>query len=376
MLNQKERDVVRLAIDKIERTLRPRPMPQSMAVEFGPVLRTPDDSQETVSLFVVEVIVRGAPDTLYITSRNGCYLRDKATYHATTQEVCAWVVQQEQAHYSRSASSPRSRDPPGSIGALRAFGIGVVSIASGEATSQCEVSRKSLTTLGQTFTLTRSEADGIVLLSTPRWLLPVPAEAGEGEAALAVCTVSGCGGTKLSVRVAQAVAVGVGASSPRAARLSCWRRRLACETGCLRLNNKARSAERGLLKGQSPRGQKGKDVSMKARNEGCRTTQRGGLKSGHLHTYYGKARRSDLWHVDWWLSIRSLCTVGEVWRSPGARALPCSLAPLLDSSHRSLDPADLGGDCLVRKDRGACRCSGVDEERHSLVRRDSQSDAA
>ncbi|KAH7986612.1 hypothetical protein HPB51_026637 [Rhipicephalus microplus] len=77
MLNQKERDVVRLDIDKMERTLRPRPMPQSIAVEFVPVLRTPDDSQETVSLFVIEMIVHGAPDTLYITSRNGCYLRDK-----------------------------------------------------------------------------------------------------------------------------------------------------------------------------------------------------------------------------------------------------------------------------------------------------------
>ncbi|KAH8034299.1 hypothetical protein HPB51_022752 [Rhipicephalus microplus] len=89
MLNQKERDVVRLGIDKMERTLRPRPMPQSIAVEFVPILRTPDDSREAVSVFVVEVIVRGAPDTLYIPSSNGCYLRDKATYHATTEEVRA-----------------------------------------------------------------------------------------------------------------------------------------------------------------------------------------------------------------------------------------------------------------------------------------------
>ncbi|KAH7977190.1 hypothetical protein HPB51_026958 [Rhipicephalus microplus] len=77
MLIEKERDVVCLAIHKMERTLRPHPMPQSIAVEFVPVLCTPDDSQETVSLFVIEMIVRGAPDSLYITSRNGCYLRDK-----------------------------------------------------------------------------------------------------------------------------------------------------------------------------------------------------------------------------------------------------------------------------------------------------------
>lgn len=93
----------------------------------------------------------------------------------------------------------------------------MVSIASGEATGEREVSRKSLAIVGKTFTPTGLEVDGVVLESTLRWLLPVPAGAGESEAALAAPTMSVCGGTELSVRVAQACAVGVSASSPRAA---------------------------------------------------------------------------------------------------------------------------------------------------------------
>ncbi|KAL3171902.1 hypothetical protein MRX96_013481 [Rhipicephalus microplus] len=90
MLNQKQ-DVVHLGIDKMECTLQPCPMPRSIAVEFVPVLRTPDDSQETVSLFVIEMIVHGAPDTLYITSKNGCYLCDKPHTTSPHKKCVHWL---------------------------------------------------------------------------------------------------------------------------------------------------------------------------------------------------------------------------------------------------------------------------------------------
>ncbi|KAH6946594.1 hypothetical protein HPB50_014152 [Hyalomma asiaticum] len=100
MLNHRERDSLRLGIDDMTRRLRPCLMPQSIDVEFVPVLRTREDSRETVSCFVVEVKVRGAPDTMYTTSDGNCYLRDgDMSYQATTQDVRAWVVQKEEARY-------------------------------------------------------------------------------------------------------------------------------------------------------------------------------------------------------------------------------------------------------------------------------------
>lgn len=100
MLNHRERDALRLGIDDMTRRLRPCLMPQSIDVEFVPVLRTREDSRETVSCFVVEVKVRGAPDTMYTTSDGNCYLRDgDMSYQATTQDVRAWVVQKEEARY-------------------------------------------------------------------------------------------------------------------------------------------------------------------------------------------------------------------------------------------------------------------------------------
>ncbi|XP_037518385.1 uncharacterized protein LOC119395173 [Rhipicephalus sanguineus] len=103
MLNHKERDCLRQGVDCMASNLRPRLMPQSITVEFVPVLRTPDDSRETVSCFVVEVMVRGAPDTMYTTSCGDCYLRaGDMSYQATTQDVRAWIVQQEEARYLRA----------------------------------------------------------------------------------------------------------------------------------------------------------------------------------------------------------------------------------------------------------------------------------
>ncbi|KAL3245393.1 hypothetical protein MRX96_018039 [Rhipicephalus microplus] len=77
-----------------------------------------------------------------------------------------------------------------------------MSIASVEAMGEREVSRKSLATVGETITPTGPEANEIALESKLRGLLPVPAGARESEAASAAPTVSGCGGTEVSVRVA------------------------------------------------------------------------------------------------------------------------------------------------------------------------------
>lgn len=107
MLNHKERDSFRLGIDAMSRHLRPCLMPQSIDVKFVPVLRTPEDSRETVSRFVVEVKVRGAPDTVYTTSDGNCYLRDGGmSCQARTQDVRAWVAQQVEACYLQGHNLP------------------------------------------------------------------------------------------------------------------------------------------------------------------------------------------------------------------------------------------------------------------------------
>ncbi|XP_049515506.1 uncharacterized protein LOC119436666 isoform X4 [Dermacentor silvarum] len=112
MLNRRERDALRLGVDMMERDLRPRPMLESIGIEFVPVLRTPTDSRETASCFVVEVMVRGAPDTLYTTSDGRCYLRDgDMTYQATTQDVRTRIVQQEEARYLQAPNTTTSLSP-------------------------------------------------------------------------------------------------------------------------------------------------------------------------------------------------------------------------------------------------------------------------
>lgn len=112
MLNRRERDALRLGVDMMERDLRPRPMLESIGIEFVPVLRTPTDSRETASCFVVEVMVRGAPDTLYTTSDGHCYLRDgDMTYQATTQDVRTRIVQQEEARYLQAPNTTTSLSP-------------------------------------------------------------------------------------------------------------------------------------------------------------------------------------------------------------------------------------------------------------------------
>ncbi|XP_065300989.1 uncharacterized protein [Dermacentor albipictus] len=112
ILNHRERDALRQGVDMMVGGLRPRLMPQSIAIEFVPVLRTSKDSRETVSCFVVEVMVRGAPDTVYTTSDGDCYLRaGDMSYQATTQDVRAWIVQQEEARYLQAPNTTAPLGP-------------------------------------------------------------------------------------------------------------------------------------------------------------------------------------------------------------------------------------------------------------------------
>ena len=86
--------------------------------------------------------------------------------------------------------------------------MGVVSIASCEApdTRSCEreVSRESLPAKDEAFAPTSPEVDGAAFGPELRRLLPAPAGAGEGEAALTAPTVGAAGGPAGSLRVAQA----------------------------------------------------------------------------------------------------------------------------------------------------------------------------
>lgn len=112
MLNQRERDFLRQGVDIMVCGLRPCLMPQSIAIEFVPVLRTPTDSRETASCFVVEVMVRGAPDTIYTTSNGDCYLRDgDKSYQATSQDVRTRIVQQEEARYLQAPNTTTPLSP-------------------------------------------------------------------------------------------------------------------------------------------------------------------------------------------------------------------------------------------------------------------------
>lgn len=98
-LSYRDRDTVRLGIDSATHMLRPCLIPQSLAVNFVPVLRSTQDVYEAASHFVVEILVRGVPRTVY-NIKGVCYLREYSrSYKAVSQDVRAWIAQLEETYY-------------------------------------------------------------------------------------------------------------------------------------------------------------------------------------------------------------------------------------------------------------------------------------